>query len=129
MKSFNTVSSQVVAVRNTPVVRPSFSLSRVRWVRVGLAVMAPVVLASSMYAHMSKPVLEDSVEWVKVHVEAGYGYDAAIKAAYAQVGEYDLNKVDIRDLRYIAKEHNGNEALYAGTVIEVPVYTGSGKYR
>jgi hypothetical protein len=78
---------------------------------------------------MSKPVLEDNVQWVSVAVPSGGGYDLAIKEAYAQVGMYDLAKADIRDLRYMAKQHNNNKALQVGTVIEVPVYTGSGKYR
>ena len=124
-----TFTTHTTTVRNTPVVRPSFSLTRVRWSRIGLVVMGPILIASSMYAHIDKPVLEDNVQWVQVQVEQGYGYDTAIKAAYAQVGKYDITHVDIRDLRDIAMDHNKDKALYAGTVIEVPVYTGTSKYR
>lgn len=123
MTQFNTV---VLAERNTA---PSFSLSRVRWARVVAVVAVPVVLACMAWAHLSKPVLEDTVQWVSVAVPAGGGYDAAIQEAYAQVGTEDITLVDIRDLRYMAMKHNDNKGLLAGTVIEVPVYTGSGEYR
>lgn len=127
MTSFNTRT--VAAVRNTPVVAPSFSLSRVRWSNVVAVVVAPVALACMIGAYVTTPVLEDNVQWVSVAVPSGGGYDLAIKTAYAQVGTYDLGHVDIRDLRYMAMEHNEGKALHVGTVIEVPVYTGTSKYR
>ena len=126
MTSFNTNTN---AVRNTPVVRPSFSLSRVRWSNVVLVVAVPVVLACMAYAYISKPVLEDAVQWVEVVVPAGSGYDSAIRAAYTQVGKYDMKHVDVRDLRYMAIERNNDKQLVEGTTIEVPVYTSTSKYR
>lgn len=131
MTLFNTNNTNVVAsvVRNTPVVRPSFSLSRVRWSNVVLVVAVPVVLACMAYAYVSKPVLEDTVQWVEVVVPAGGGYDLAIKQAYAQVSEYDIKHVDVRDLRYMAIKRNNDKQLVEGTTIEVPVYTSTSKYR
>lgn len=101
------------------------------WVKTALmsVVIAPTLAMALYFVDHNKLELEEHVEWVVVQVPDGGGYDAAIYAAYSKLDEYDVNMVDIRDLRRLAVKRNHDRKLYKGSVIEVPVYTGDKRYK
>lgn len=116
----------VEAVQPAAPVKRSFKVS---WKGVATALVFPAVISGFILTYQARPLLEDNVEWVYVYVNEGQGYDAAIRTAYKELGEYNIARVDIRDLRYLAEARNDHEGLLAHAYIEVPVYTGTKKYR
>ena len=96
---------------------------RLRWGRIAAVVAVPVAATTIYMNTLGLPKLEEQVKWETVRVEKGDSLWSIIDARNSDV-------VDVRDLVHLTKEHNKMDSnIKPGMVIEVPVYTGTGKYR